>query len=74
MGTGTSRPRRQETPARRAPERDPGRCINRYGRAAYDMMLGDCLWHIYALIGKHTRHTADRSKTRLGCVCVAGFP
>jgi hypothetical protein len=25
------------------------------GRAAYDMMLGDCLWHVYGVIGKLTR-------------------
>ena len=36
-------------------QRDPARYIERFGPAAYDMMLGDCLWHIYALIGKLTR-------------------
>jgi SAM-dependent methyltransferase len=29
--------------------------LERYGRASYDLMLGDCLWHIYAMIGKLTR-------------------
>jgi hypothetical protein len=29
--------------------------IERYGQAAYDMMFGDCLWHVYAMIGKLTR-------------------
>jgi len=29
--------------------------LERYGRAAYDMMLGDCLWHVYAMIGKLAR-------------------
>jgi len=29
--------------------------IARYGEAAYEMMLGDCLWHAYAMIGKLTR-------------------
>ncbi len=29
--------------------------IDRYGQAAYDMMLGDCLWHVYAMIGKLVR-------------------
>jgi SAM-dependent methyltransferase len=29
--------------------------LERYGQAAYDMMLGDCLWHVYAMIGKLTR-------------------
>lgn len=27
----------------------------RFGEAACDMMLGDCLWHVYAMIGKLTR-------------------
>jgi SAM-dependent methyltransferase len=36
-------------------QRDPDRYIHRFGRAAYDMMLSDCLWHIYALIGKLSR-------------------
>jgi hypothetical protein len=26
--------------------------LERYGQAACDMMLGDCLWHVYAMIGK----------------------
>ena len=26
--------------------------LKRYGQAAYEMMLGDCLWHVYAMIGK----------------------
>jgi len=29
--------------------------LERYGQAACDMMLGDCLWHVYAMIGKLTR-------------------
>src|SRR4029077_17541481 len=29
--------------------------VERYGRSAYDLMLGDCLWHVYAMIGKLTR-------------------
>jgi SAM-dependent methyltransferase len=29
--------------------------LGRYGQAAYDMMLGDCLWHVYGMIGKLTR-------------------
>jgi SAM-dependent methyltransferase len=36
-------------------QRDPARYIDRFGRAAYDMMLGDCLWHVYGLTGKLTR-------------------
>lgn len=34
---------------------DPDRYTSRFGSAAYDMMLGDCLWHVYALIGKLSR-------------------
>ena len=26
-----------------------GTPVERFGPAAYDIMLGDCLWHIYAL-------------------------
>jgi SAM-dependent methyltransferase len=29
--------------------------LRKYGQAAYDMMLGDCLWAVYAMIGKLTR-------------------
>jgi hypothetical protein len=32
--------------------RDPQRYVSRFGQAAYDIMLGDCLWHIYRMIGK----------------------
>lgn len=35
--------------------RDPARYIQRFGQENYDMMLGDCLWHVYAMIGKLTR-------------------
>jgi SAM-dependent methyltransferase len=35
--------------------RGRGSYVERYGQAAYDMMLGDCLWHVYAMIGKLTR-------------------
>jgi len=35
--------------------RHPARYIDRFGRAAYDLMLGDCLWAVYALSGKLTR-------------------
>src|SRR4029077_12140619 len=31
---------------------DPERYIARFGQAAYDIMLGDCLWHVYGMIGK----------------------
>lgn len=29
--------------------------VARYGKENYDIMLGDCLWHVYAMIGKLTR-------------------
>ncbi len=32
--------------------RDPARYVRQYGRENYDIALGDCLWHIYRLIGK----------------------
>lgn len=32
--------------------RAPERYISQFGQAAYDIMLGDCLWHIYRMIGK----------------------
>lgn len=32
--------------------RAPDRYITQFGQAAYDIMLGDCLWHIYRMIGK----------------------
>jgi len=32
--------------------RDPERYIAKFGQAAYDIMLGDCLWHVYRMIGK----------------------
>lgn len=35
--------------------RDPGRYVDRFGRAAYETMLGDCLWHVYGMIGKLER-------------------
>ena len=35
--------------------RSPEVYLERYGRDAYDMMLGDCLWGIYAMIGKLSR-------------------
>ena len=32
--------------------REPGRYISQFGRGNYDIALGDCLWHIYQMIGK----------------------
>jgi SAM-dependent methyltransferase len=31
---------------------DPDRYISRFSRDNYDIALGDCLWHVYRLIGK----------------------
>jgi SAM-dependent methyltransferase len=35
--------------------RAPERYVAQFGQAAYDIMLGDCLWHVYAMIGKLSR-------------------
>jgi SAM-dependent methyltransferase len=32
--------------------RDPERYITQFGQQNYDIKLGDCLWHIYRMIGK----------------------
>ena len=32
--------------------RDPELVIGPYGQANYDIALGDCLWHVYRMIGK----------------------
>ena len=36
-------------------QRNRASYLERYGQAACDMMLGDCLWHVYAMIGKLER-------------------
>jgi SAM-dependent methyltransferase len=35
--------------------RDPERYRAQFGAAAYEIMLGDCLWHVYTMIGKLDR-------------------
>ena len=35
--------------------RDPQRYISQFGKSAYEIMLGDCLWHVYGMIGKLDR-------------------
>lgn len=35
--------------------RAPERYVDRFGQAAYEIMLGDCLWHVYGMIGKLSR-------------------
>jgi SAM-dependent methyltransferase len=42
--------------------RDPERYRERFGRQAYEIMLGDCLWHVYAMIGKLERRVYLLSK------------
>ena len=46
-------------------QRNRASYVERYGPAACDMMLGDCLWQVYAMIGKLERRvyllSADRS-------------
>jgi SAM-dependent methyltransferase len=32
--------------------RDPDRYEARFGRTNYEIMLGDCLWHVYRMLGK----------------------
>ena len=44
--------------------RDPERYSARFGRTAYEIMLGDCLWQIYAMIGKLERRVYVLTKTR----------
>jgi len=34
--------------------RDPDRYIARYGATNYQIMLSDCLWHVYRMLGKLT--------------------
>src|SRR5262249_24700464 len=38
--------------------RDPERYVERFVRWAYEIMLGDCLWHVYGMIGK-LEHRVD---------------
>jgi hypothetical protein len=32
--------------------RAPDRYAEQFGRAAYDIMLADCLWHVYRMLGR----------------------
>jgi hypothetical protein len=38
--------------------------VEPYGQDAYDMMLGDCLWHAYAMLGKLNRRVYLLSSRR----------
>lgn len=42
--------------------RQPDRYIEEFGQANYDIMLGDCLWHIYRMIGKLTGYAVTFTK------------
>jgi SAM-dependent methyltransferase len=42
--------------------RDPERYVARFGRTNYEVMLGDCLWHIYAMVGKLHRRAYALSR------------
>jgi SAM-dependent methyltransferase len=42
--------------------RDPDRYAARFGRAACEIALVDCLWHVYAMIGKLERRVYVLSK------------
>jgi hypothetical protein len=35
--------------------RNRDRYVARFGEGAYEIMLGDCLWHVYLAIGKLER-------------------
>jgi SAM-dependent methyltransferase len=43
--------------------RDPQRYIAQFGQTAYEIMLGDCLWHVYGMIGKLERRVYLLSTT-----------
>jgi SAM-dependent methyltransferase len=43
--------------------REPERYVAAFGQAAYKIMLGDCLWHVYAMIGKLERRVYLVSKS-----------
>lgn len=42
--------------------RDPQRYVARFGQAAYELMLGDCLWQVFGMIGKLDRKVYLLSK------------
>jgi hypothetical protein len=43
--------------------RDPERYVARFGPENYEVMLGDCLWHVYAMLGKLNRRAYVLTKT-----------
>jgi SAM-dependent methyltransferase len=42
--------------------RDPDRYVERFGRTNYEIMLCDCLWHVYAMLGKLHRRAYALSR------------
>src|SRR5207247_2363478 len=42
--------------------RQPDRYIAAFGRDNYDIMLGDCLWHVYRMLGKLTGYACVFTK------------
>ena len=42
--------------------REPDLYVAKFGRDAYDVMLGDCLWHVYGMLGKLDRKAYVLSK------------
>jgi hypothetical protein len=42
--------------------RQPDRYLQQFGRDNYDIMLSDCLWHVYRLIGKLTGYACTFAK------------
>lgn len=43
--------------------RQPERYIERFGRTNYEIMLSDCLWHAYAMLGKLHRRAYALSRS-----------
>jgi len=46
--------------------RRPGRYITQFGQDNYDIMLGDCLWHVYRLLGKVAGYACTFTKVEAG--------
>jgi hypothetical protein len=55
VGAGAQRQARPELLHAARLRREKKIFIDRYGEAAYAMMVGDCFWHVYAMTGKLTR-------------------
>lgn len=43
--------------------REPDRYIGLFGKAAYDTLYADCLWHVYGMIGKFNRRVYVLTRT-----------